>query len=471
VSSTAPASLLDSKILAIALERLLGREAPWRLVVALSGGADSAVLLAIAAELAAGSPGAVGSLRALHVDHGLAGARPLAAAAAAAALRAGVPFETRHVAVVDLDDQGLEAAARRARRGAFVAALGAGEVLLTAHHLEDQAETLLLQLLRGAGLRGLAAMPALVALGAGRMARPLLGVPRATLRATAVARQLPWHEDPMNADPAFDRNYLRQAVWPAIAARWPAAATTVARAAGHIASGQALLDSASQARLVDIAEGPALRVGALAALPVAERRELLRHWLRERGLPPPSTQRIETIERDVLDAAPGSHPRIAWAGAELRRERDRLYAFAPMPLLPFAAPVALPPPGGSIELGPLGRIAVSAAASGEAIVAGIATGLTVGPRRGGERLKRHAGAARRPVKDLLREAGVPPWTRARAVFVHEGAELVAVVLPGVTWIAEEWRAREGEPGIVLAWQGAAEPLTWALVVEREAPFG
>jgi tRNA(Ile)-lysidine synthase len=471
VTTTAPASLLDSKILAIALERLLGRDAPWRLVVAVSGGADSAVLLAVAAELAAGSPATIASLRALHVDHGLAGARPLAAAAAAAARRCGIALETRHVAVLDLDDQGLEAAARRARRGAFVAALAPGEVLLTAHHLEDQAETLLLQLLRGAGLRGLAAMPALITLGAGRMVRPLLAVPRATLRATAAARQLPWHEDPMNADPAFDRNYLRHAVWPAIVARWPAAATTVARAAGHIASGQALLDTASQARLVDIADGPALRVGALAALPTAERRELLRHWLRERGLPLPSTQRIEAIERDVLGATPGAHPRMAWAGAELCRERDRLYAFAPLPLLPFGAPVALPPPGATVDLGALGHIVVSSGHSGAAIVAGVAAALTLGPRRGGERLRHRAGAPRRPVKDLLREAGVPPWTRARAVFVHEGTELVAVVLPLVTWVAEEWRARDGEPGIVLAWQGAAEPLTWPLVVEREAPFG
>jgi tRNA(Ile)-lysidine synthase len=429
------------------------------------------VLLAIVTEIAAGSPAAIGSLRALHVNHGLAGARPLAAAAAAVALRCGVALETRHASVVDLEDQGLEAAARRARRGAFVAALAAGEGLLTAHHLEDQAETLLLQLLRGAGLRGLAAMPALVALGAGRMARPLLAVPRATLRATAVARQLPWHEDPMNADPAFDRNYLRHAVWPALVARWPAAAATVARAAGHIASGQALLDSASQARLVDIADGPALRVAALVALPTAERRELLRHWLRERGLTLPSTQRMDAIEHDVLDAAPGTHPRMAWAGAELCRERGRLYAFAPLPLLPFAAPVALPPPGGAVELGALGRIVVSSGGVGDRIVPGVAAALTVGPRHGGERLRRHAGAARRPVKDLLREAGVPPWTRARAVFVHDGADLVAVVLPNVTWVAEEWCARDGEPGIMLVWEGAAESLTWSTVVEREAPFG
>lgn len=458
-------------MLGVTLESMLGREAPWRLVVAVSGGADSAVLLALCSELAARAPGEVARLRALHVDHGLSGSRALRAAAQALCQRLGVVLEVRAVHVDGIADQGLEAAARRARRGAFVASLAPGEVLLTAHHLEDQAETLLLQLVRGAGLRGLAAMPAVTALGDGRMARPLLAVSRAALREAAQDRVLPWHEDPMNEDPAFDRNYLRLAVWPALARRWPAVASTIARSAAHVAAGQALLDRASRVRLREIAEGPALRTQALAALSAEETREVLRHWLRERGLPLPSTRRLAAFGRDVLDAAPGTHPRVAWPGGELRREQERLYAFAPLPLLPFGTPVPLPGPGGALDLMGLGQIRVSTAKGRESIAPGAAGQLTAGPRLGGERLRRRVGAVRRPVKDWLREAGVLPWIRARAVFVRAGDELVAVVLPGITWVAVEWRAAPDETGLALAWEGAPEPLTWSPVVEREAPFG
>jgi tRNA(Ile)-lysidine synthase len=303
------------------------------------------------------------------------------------------------------------------------------------------------------------------------MVRPLLAVPRAALRDAAQARALPWHEDPMNADTAFDRNYLRHEVWPLLVRRWPAAAATIARSAAHVAAGQALLDTASNARLREIADGPALRTQALAALSPAEAREVLRHWLRGRGLPLPSTRRLAALGQDVLDAAPGSHPRVAWAGGELRRERDRLYAFAPLPLLPFVAPVRLPGAGGVLDLAGLGRIRVAAGAGRDTLAPGAAGILTAGPRLGGERLRRVPGAARRPVKDWLREAAILPWVRARAVFVRAGDELAAIVLPGVTWVAVEWRAAPGETGIALSWEDAPEPLTWSPVVEREAPFG
>lgn len=283
---------------------VLARElAPWlahgatTVVVALSGGADSAALLAAAAALAAREPRL--RLRALHVNHGLEGAQPLAAAARAAAAALEVPLTVLSIQLDVATGESLEAAARDARHAAFASALAPGELLLTAHHREDQAETLLLQLLRGAGPRGLAAMPLDAPLGAGRLLRPLLDVPRAALRRYLATTALVWHDDPMNADPAFDRNYLRGVVWPLLAARWPAAATTLSRSAAHLAAAQQLLDASSATLYEGMCQGAALLIEPLRRLPAAQRRELLRYWLHTRGLPLPSTRRLLGFQREI----------------------------------------------------------------------------------------------------------------------------------------------------------------------------
>ena len=455
--------------LARGLAPLVAPAGPVALAVAVSGGADSAALLSAAAALGRAEPRF--RVRALHVDHGLVAAAALAAAARAAAAALEVPLAILPVSVATGDGQSLEAAARNARRVAFAAALEPGECLLTAHHLEDQAETLLLQLLRGAGPRGLAAMPAAGPLGRGRLLRPLLAVPRAALRAHARAHGLPWHEDPMNDDPRFDRAYLRSALWPALVARWPAAAATLARSAAHVAAAQRLLDLDSAERLAGLLRGPALSAAALAAEPRLRRMELLRYWLRSRGLRPPPTRRLAGVERELLRARPDATPRIAWEGGELRRFYGLLYAFAPLPPWPLLPGTPLPAPPGFVELGGLGRVAVTSGRRG-AFDAGATRGpLTLGPRQGGERLRLAPQGAERPLKDWLREARLPPWARARALLVRDQERLVAVVLPHATLVAAECRAPAGSAGIVLEWQGAPDVLAPALFVERGPPFG
>jgi tRNA(Ile)-lysidine synthase len=186
------------------------------LYVAFSGGMDSHVLLHAAVALRARAPWRVA---ALHVDHGLqpeSGAWARHCASVCAAL--GVPFQSERVAVRGVAERGLEDAARRARYAALGRLLPAGAVLLTAHHLNDQAETVLLQLLRGSGVAGLAAMGAIVPFAHGRLARPLLGFERAALADYARAAGLAWVEDASNLDTGPARNYLRAAVWPALVA-------------------------------------------------------------------------------------------------------------------------------------------------------------------------------------------------------------------------------------------------------------
>jgi tRNA(Ile)-lysidine synthase len=455
------------------LAPLIGAQDEAALVVALSGGADSAALLAAAAELAAAplaAPGPRLRLRAIYVDHGLAAAAPLAAAAAAAAAQLAVPLVALPVRVATGRGESVEAAARTARYAALAAALAPGECLLTAHHREDQAETLLLQLVRGAGLPGLAAMPAAARLGHGWLLRPLLDVPRAALRAYAASRGLPWHEDPMNADPRYDRAYLRTALWPLIAARWPAAATTLARSAGHLASAQRLLDEASADYLRSLERGPALSIAGLRQLAPERRAEVLRYWLRSRRLPVPPARRLALLEEEVFGARGDGAPRLAWPGVELRRFDGRLYAFAPLPPLPVAAGTRLPGPPAALDLGALGRIVARWRRGPSTLDVTDTLGLTVGSRRGGEKLRLEPRGPSRPLKDWLREARVPPWTRARAVLVREGAALVAVVLPHATLVEASRRALPDAPGLALEWQDAPDVLGPSKFVEPRGPF-
>ncbi|HDQ9214135.1 TPA: tRNA lysidine(34) synthetase TilS, partial [Pseudomonas aeruginosa] len=208
---------------AVPLEsRLLQALAPWREAggwcVAFSGGLDSTVLLHLLAQLARSE--ALPALSALHVHHGLQAAADGWPAHCQAVCRSlGIPLRVERVQVAV--GGSIEQAARDARYRAFQANLGEGQVLLTAQHLDDQAETLLFRLLRGAGLRGLAAMPASRPLGGGRLCRPLLGVSRAELEAYAQTHRLDWVEDPSNQDPRFSRNYLRREIMPRLASHWP----------------------------------------------------------------------------------------------------------------------------------------------------------------------------------------------------------------------------------------------------------
>ena len=455
------------ELLAARLAPLCAAAGPVALAVAASGGADSAALLHACAALARAEPRY--RVRALHVNHGLQpAAAGLEAAARAAAAAAGLDVTVLEVAVAAADPAGLEAAARAARYAALFGALAPAEALLTAHHREDQAETLLLQLVRGAGLRGLAAMPAGVLRGSHALLRPLLEVPRAALLDYAREHGLTWFEDPMNADPRYDRAWLRSGLWPTLVARWPAAPLTLARAAAHLAEAQALLDEHAAEDLARVASGPALAVAPLLALSPARRAALLRYWLvRERGLRAPAARRLALIERELLRARGANAPRMAWQGAELRRYAGCLYAFAPLPPAPWPRRLPLVAPGGAgvapatLELGRLGRLELTRGV-GEGIAATRCAGaLELRARAGGERLQRTTGGSRHELKELLREARVPPWTRARVALVYADEELLAVVLPGATWIEARAAAGPGEPGVAIRWCAAPAELVAA----------
>ncbi|MGQ7958932.1 tRNA lysidine(34) synthetase TilS [Pseudomonas sp. SP16.1] len=405
--------------------RLLAMLQPWRQAsawrIALSGGLDSSVLLHLLASLARRE--VLPPLSAIHVHHGL---QPAAEGwpehCARLCAHQGIPLEV--VAVQVSPGASLEQAARRARYAAFAERLGEGEVLLSAQHRDDQAETLLFRLLRGAGVRGLAAMPTGRALGRGSLVRPLLDVPRAELLAYAEAHGLSWVEDPSNADERFSRNFLRRRVLPLLAERWPQAAASLARSAAHLGEAQQLLGELAELDLL-AARGraplswlalPSLDLQAVCGLSEARQRNLLRHWLAPLTRLPDSDHWAGWS--DLRDAGLDATPIWKLADGELQRADGRLWWLSGDWLQPLTAvDLACGSAQEGLELPGNGAVRVI----GE---------LPAGRwhlryRRGGESLQL-PGRGRRDLKRLLNELRVPAFVRPRLPLLFDGDELVAV---------------------------------------------
>ncbi|WP_296271088.1 tRNA lysidine(34) synthetase TilS [Pseudomonas sp. UBA6323] len=396
------------------------RTAPvWR--IAFSGGLDSSVLLHLLAAWARHEK--LPALSAIHVHHGL---QPTADAwpehCAQFCARLDIPLEIVKVRVTP--GASLEQAARNARYAVFSERLGPGEVLLSAQHRDDQAETLLFRLLRGAGVRGLAAMPASRPLGPGRLVRPLLDCSRAELQAYAQSRGLVWVEDPSNADERFSRNFLRRQVMPLLAERWPQAAASLARGAGHLGEAQLLLSELAEMDLL-AARGacafpwlplPSLDLAAVTALSDARQRNLLRHWLAPLTRMPDSDHWAGWY--DLRDAAADATPVWKLADGDLHRADGRLWWLSGDWLKPLQ-PLDLPCPasGEPVELPDNGQVHLS----GE-----LAQGRwQLRYRQGGESL-RVPGRGRRDLKRLLNEMRVPAFVRPRLPLLFDGDELIAL---------------------------------------------
>lgn len=444
-----------------------GGAAARRYCVAFSGGLDSTVLLAAMQRLAARA--ALGGLRAIHVHHGLhPDADRWAEACAARCRDLGVSLEVVHVDARAAPGESPEARARELRYRALAERLAPGEVLLTAQHADDQLETVLIQLLRGAGPAGLAAMPADSAFGAGRHQRPLLAFTRASLDDWARAEGLAgWIEDPANRAPQLSRNHLRHEVLPAVRAHWPGAAAAASRAARHCAAAADLLDELAAMDAADCIEGEALSLAAMRALSPARRRNLVRWQCRRLGLPVPDERRLGTLLAQIFDAAGDRHPEVRWPGVSAQRHADRLWLLPEAALHPVPATLDWLDPRTPLELGAgLGRLSIEPAERGGLRAEALAAGpWRVAFRAGGERLQLPGRRGSRALKKLMNEAGVPPWLRLRMPLVKIGGTLAAV---GDLWVAEAWCAPPEHKGWRLAWEGCALPGRAAFIVGGRA---
>lgn len=412
-----------------ALQQTLHFLPPGRtLWVAYSGGLDSHCLLHVLATSA--DLRTHYSLRALHVHHGLSTHADQWAEHCLHVCRTlAVDCQVLSVTVQAAAGESWEAAARAVRYQVLSAQLGVGDGLLTGHHQEDQAETFLLQLLRGAGPKGLASMAAVMPLGCGYLVRPWLTQNRQDLHVYAETAGLQWIEDDSNADCRYDRNFLRQVILPQLKTRWPSFSATIARSAHHCAVQEQLLqDLAAQ----DWAQsrGAAthmLKIAALQALSVPRQQHLLRHWLHALQLPMPSTAKLTQMIEHLIPCREDASPCVAWPGAEVRRYREAIYALTPMPAhdpglsLPWdlAAPLPLPAKLGTVDATQRQGRGLLKVPSDQPV--------TLRFRQQGERFHPYGRSGSHPLKKLLQAWGIPPWQRDRVPLLYVGEQLAVVI--------------------------------------------
>lgn len=416
----APGALPDH--LLAALQHILSTAGvrPRRLLVGLSGGADSTALLLALASLSAKLPA---GLAAVHVNHGShARSGQWQQHCEALCQRLGLPLQVLEVQPDPQSGRGLEAEWRHQRYRALAEYLAAGDVFITAHHLEDQAETLLLKLMRGSGLPGLAAMPAWRPLGDALLLRPLLAVSGATLRTYAREQGAAWIEDPANENRDFDRAFLRHSVLPLLQQRWPAASRLLARSAAQAREAQELNEAWARALLTQ-ARGAHGQL-CLQALPGREPsllKAVLRYWLRSLGAEPLPGARLQELCRQLDTARDDSAIEVHWSGHCLRLYTRQLWLCEPSP--PARLPMRNWPSSHALALGPVaGHLSLHPA---PAPASDETRGWQVRAREGGERIKirgRHIAVA-----EWLRAQRLPPWLRDVVPLLYDQQQEVLAV--------------------------------------------
>lgn len=457
-----PAALVEAKFTR-ALEAIPARvvvsgeaSGQQRIAVAYSGGLDSSVLLQLAARRCRDAGIA---LHAFHVHHGLSpNAGQWLAHCRREAGALGVSFDAREVVVKDVADHGTEQAARLARYDALAEMCGQHQVtvLLTAHHQDDQAETVMLQLFRGAGLRGLGGMAAMhedhELLGEGiAVLRPLLECSRAELEHYARAHAVAHVDDESNADTRYRRNAIRQRIAPAVDEHFPGFAATVSRSARHLQAAQRLLDELAAIDLASCSQGGALAIEPLRSLSTERVDNLLRHWLLLQGASElPSEAQLQQLHRQMRDARSDAQPELLLSGLRLQRQSGWLVALRDAG--------ASAPPESSIEIhwqgehaievpGWQGSLGFEEDGGGGLDPALLHRGpLQLRPRSGSERLKLALNRPSRTLKNLFQESGIPAQTRPWLPLLYIGGELAFAAGLGT-----DARLKRVGPGIRLHW--------------------
>ena len=400
-------------------------------------------------------------LSALHVHHGISpNADAWADFCAGLCAQYAIPLHTEHVDIAPLRKHGIEAAARKLRHAAF--ARQACDFVALAHHADDQAETLLLQLLRGAGVKGAAAMPFVKhatthipspLAGEGwahrpDLLRPLLHYSRREILDYAAAYDLRWIEDESNADDSYPRNFLRHRVLPLLEERFPAYRNTLARSAQHFAEAGVLLDDLARLDAAQAIHADTLAVAALQALSLPRAKNLLRYFLHSSGAPMPQTVQLDDMLQQLCCARQDAAVCIAYGDWQVRRYQGRVYVlrvlgeFDRSLVLPWHGEAELEWPALAVRL-----CLNQTQGAGISLAKLRRAPVTLRLRQGGETLRPDPHAATRTLKNLLQEHHIPTWQRDRLPLLYCGDELVSVV--GVA-IAAEYQAAAEETGMQLS---------------------
>lgn len=423
---------------------LESHEAFRKLIIAYSGGRDSHVLLHALWQIRQTSP--LLHLKAVHVNHGLQKeAFDWQNHCQKICDEYAIPLTTLSLKLMPAKGESIEELAREKRYQAFANLIEQDETLLTAHMLEDQAETFLIQLMRGAGVRGLSSIAPLKAHGKGHIARPILVVSREKIAAYAQKYALKWVEDPSNLNLRFRRNYIRHQILPSAEQLAPGFAKCVARSAKHCAQSQAMLDEVFQADLKHCLgdKSHTLKISALNAFSPLKQQFILRYWFQQCDVLSPSTKKIDTILQQIFHAKIDANPCIHWGKHQVRRYQDLLY------LLPFKKENEIKSASSLQEMqwdlaSPLtlhdGSCWQAKRVPGQGYCLNRMTmPLTIRFRQGGERCLINGKKHTRPLKKILQEKDIPIWQRASLPLFYQGEKLVGVA---DLFICEGWQVQD-----------------------------
>ena len=426
------------------LETIPGRK---RFLIAYSGGLDSHVLLHLMACL---SREFDYSIRAVHVNHNIQQESPAWAGHCQDVCHSlGVELEVLDVRADRPGKESPESWARHKRYAAIENILAEGEILLTAHHQDDQLETLLLRLFRGSGVLGLASMRAVRTFGKGLHTRPLLNHSRAELSVYAESNKLRWIEDPSNMDLRLDRNFVRHEVIPVIKNRWPSVDLPVTRTIRIFSDTQELLDDVARQDLLNCAaEKPdVLAVDRVKRLSTPRQKNMIRYWCADLSLPSPDSRQLSQVVSGVIQARSDSKAQVSWKGAELHRYGNYIQLTAPLGgfdkssvrTWDFTGPCRL-------DFGEL--TAAEGCGNGLKKELCAAARVEVRYRSGGEKIRLPDRTCRHKLKKLFQEAGTPPWLRERAPLIYVGDKLAMVA---GFWTDAEFAAAADEPSWIVTW--------------------
>ena len=416
-------------------------------IVAYSGGVDSHVLLHACSMLIETRPSL--NIGAVYIDHDLhEKSSQWRLHCEAVSKQLSIPFNSIKVDARDVNNDGPEQAARKARYGAFEKLVKQGVVLFTAQHQDDQSETLILQLLRGCGIDGLAAMPKIDTFSNGHLVRPFLELEKSSIMAYADYHKLTWVEDPSNIELDYNRNYLRHSVIPIIKERWPAFAKTTARTASHCAESSEVLDK-YLVQYIDAQEPRILDISSLLLRDGSEQKVIYRYWLKCNNVTMPSSKILNEMVEGVVNAINDKSPVLRWNNLEVRRHQQCLYLLNVLPSISIGDVTcwtgnkcSLPHSAGELEVLPT---------VGEGVSKDVwaSSAITVRFRQGGEKLKIEGREGTKRVKKLLNEQSVPVWVRQRIPLIYINDELAAVA---GYWIDASFIAKPNQQGYQIEWR-------------------
>jgi tRNA(Ile)-lysidine synthase len=420
-----------------------------RLTVAYSGGIDSHVLLHHLHQLHQSEQNDdIFVLDAIYINHNLSThSEDWGIHCEKVCKSLDVPFKQINVQAKALVGESPEEKARLVRYDAFESEMQSKHWLITAQHQEDQAETLLLQLLRGSGADGLAAMPFKRKLGSGMHYRPLLKISKEQITTYATEHKLQWIEDPSNQDSKIARNYLRHKVMPVLKSRWPETTSMLSRSSDWLAESSAMMkEAAEQDYQLCKSDYQSLNIDTLNQLSLSHKKNLLRYWFHHLGLQRPGIEKLHVILEQIIGAKEDATPCLNWQNSSIRRYQNKLYVTATLPDVDVSWQqswdlknmLTMPDNWASIISSEVSSGGLSSELLGKM--------LTVKVRAGGEHCHPVERSKKRSLKKLFQEYSIPPWLRERWPLLYSGEQLVAV--PGL-FICKGFEAKSTETGIQL----------------------